>query len=72
LLEVKPFQSAVVFLGDAKSLEYRVVQFLLGIRRVHDEESHQEHSLVTALQVLQEFFGFPSVGGQIGRQNIVE
>jgi len=49
LLEIQTDQLAVVFLRDAGSLEYVVVQLALAVRRVHHQERHQKHPLIPAL-----------------------
>ena len=70
LLEVKPCQLAVVLLRDAGCLEDVVVQLPGIVRRVQHQEGHKEHSLVPALQVLQELLGLGTVGGEVGRDNV--
>ena len=70
LLEIQPFQRAVVFLGDSLRLEHAVLQLLPGTGGVHHQKGDQEHALVMTLQVFQQLFGFPAVGGQIGGQDV--
>src|SRR5699024_9559085 len=50
LLEIQPYQLAVVLLGDTRRLEDVVVQLPGGVRRVQHQKRHQEHPLITALQ----------------------
>ncbi len=66
LLEVQPGQLAVVLLGDELRLEDVVVQLPGIVRRVQHQERHQEHPLITALQVLQQLLGLVAVGGKVG------
>ena len=70
LLKVQPDELAVVFLGDAGRLEHVIVQLPLAVRRVQHQERHQKHSLIPALEVLQELFGFRAVGGEVGRDDV--
>ena len=70
LLEVQTGQLAVVLLCDGAGLEDVVVQLPGIVRRVQHQEGHKEHSLVPALQVLQELLGLGTVGGKVGRDNV--
>ena len=70
LLEVEPCQLAVVLLRDGTGLEYIVVQLTRGVSRVQHQEGHEEHSLVPALQILQELFGLGTVGGKVGGNDV--
>ena len=68
LLIVQPAEIAVVLLGNAGCLENVGFQFLLGAARVQDQERDQEHTLVLALQLLQQGFCIPAISGQIRRK----
>ena len=70
LLEVQPCQGAVIFLRHASGAEHIVFQLALGIAVIQDEERQQKIPLVSALQLVQQLFGFAAVGGKVGRQNI--
>ena len=70
LLEVQAAQDAVVLLGDALGLEHVGLQLLLGAPGVHHKERDQEHPLVLALQLFQEGFGVPAVGGEVGGDDV--
>lgn len=70
LLEVQTSQLAVVLLCDGAGLEDVVVQLPGIVRRVQHQEGNKEHSLVPALQVLQELLGLGTVGGKVGRDNV--
>ena len=70
LLEVQPGQNAVVRLGDAGRLRNGDLQLLFRGRQMQHEEGHIEHSLVAALQILQEIFRRAAVGGEVGGENI--
>ena len=68
LLEIQPAQVAVVFLGDAGCLKNIVFQLLFRAPGVQHQKSDEEHSLVLALQFLQQSFCISAVGCQIGRK----
>ena len=51
-------------------LEGVVVQLPLGVRRVQNQERQQEHSLIPALEVLQQLFGLRAVGGEVGGDDV--
>ena len=65
LLVVQPAQVAVVLLGDAGCLKNIVFQFLLCAPGVQNEECHQKHSLVLALQLFEQGFRIPAIRCQI-------
>ncbi len=65
LLIVQSAQVAVVFLGNGACLKDVVFQLLLRAPGVQNEECHQKHSLVLALQFLQKSLGISAVGRQI-------
>ena len=68
LLVVQSAQVAVVLLCNTGCLKNVVFQLLLRAPGVQNEECHQKHSLVLALQFLQQGFRIPSVGRQIRRK----
>ena len=70
LLEVQPGEKAVVGLGNAGRLRYSDFQLLLGCRHVHDQEGQIEHSLVSALQVLEDGFCRAAVGGKVAGEDV--
>ena len=65
LLEVQPGEEAVVGLRHAGRLGYGDLQLLLCLRHVHDQEGQIEHSLVPALQVLEDGLCRAAVGGKV-------
>ena len=70
LLEIQTAQVAVVLLGNGAGLKNVVFQFLLSAASVKDEECHQKHPFILALQFFQQGFGIPAIGCQIGRNDI--
>ena len=59
-----------MLLRNADRLKHVGFQFLLGFSGVQHEERHQKHSLVLALQLLQQCLGIPAVSRQIRRQHV--
>ena len=70
LLEIQLFQYAVVLLRDGVGLKHIVVELLLGVRGVQQQKGHEEHTLVAALQLLQELLRLLAVGGKVGGDNV--
>ena len=68
LLVVQSAQITVVLLCNTGCLKNIVFQLLLRAPGVQNEECHQKHSLVLALQLLQKCLGIPAVSRQIGRK----
>ena len=69
-LKVQRHQTAVVLLRDGTGLEHVVVQLFSALRRVHQQERHQEHALIPALEVLQQLLGLLAVGGKVRGDDI--
>ena len=65
LPEIKAGELAVVFLGDGGRLKYVVVKLLTAACGVDHNKGQQEHSLVAALQVLQQLLRLRAVGGKV-------
>ena len=70
LLEIQPAQIAVVLLGNGAGLKDVVFQLLLRSPGVQHQKSDEEHPLVLALQLFEQSFRIPSVGCQIGRNDV--
>ena len=51
-------------------MEDVVVELPGRVRRIENEESQQEHSLIAGLQILQQLLGLCAVGGKVGRDNV--
>ena len=56
LLEVQPGQLTVILLGNRACLKDVVAKLTGIVRCVQHQKGQKEHSLVAALQILQEFF----------------
>ena len=65
LLEVQLRQLAVILLGNTLRCHAVDVQLPLVVSSVHQQESHEKHLLVAALQVLQDTLGFRTIGRQV-------
>ena len=70
LLEIQPAQVAAVFLGDTGCLEIVGLQLLRRLPGIHHKEGDAEHTLILALQFLQEVLRVRSVSHQVARQDI--
>ena len=70
LLVVQSAQVAVVLLCNTGCLKHIGFQLLLCAPGVQNEECHQKHSLVLALQFLQKSLGISAVGRQIRRNDV--
>ena len=65
LLVVQGCDIAIVFLGDGFHLEHVVLQLPLGVGGAENQERHQKHALVPALQIRQELLRLLAVGGEV-------
>ena len=65
LLKVKPGKLAVIFLCNAGCLEHIIAELLFTVCGIEHEESHKEHTLIPALQVLQDFLRLIAVGCEV-------
>ena len=65
LLVVQSAQIAVVLLCNRAGLKDVIFQLLFGAPGVQNQKSDEEHTLVLALQFLQQGFGIPTVSFQI-------
>ena len=70
LLEVQPHQGAVIFLCHACRTKKVILQLLLAVRKVHHQEGHQEHSLISALQITEDVLCLACVGGKVSGDDI--
>ena len=70
LLEVQPGQLTVILLGNGACLENVVAKLTGIVRCVQHQKGQKEHSLVAALQILQEFFRFTAVGSKVGWNDV--
>ena len=70
LLEVKTLERTVILLGNGGGLEHRIFELLAIGCRIHDEDGHEEQSLVAGLEILQQTLCLTAEGGKIGRDNV--
>ena len=66
-MKVEPCELTVILLCDTGCLEHIVAELLFVVCGVEYKECHKEHSLVAALQILQNLLCFARIGGEIGR-----
>jgi hypothetical protein len=55
-------------LGNGGGLKYRVFELLAIGCRIHDEDGHEEQSLIAGLEILQQTLCLTAEGGKIGRE----
>ena len=65
LLKVQPGQLTVILLGNGACPENVVAKLTGIVRCVQHQKGQKEHSLVAALQILQEFFRFTAVSSKV-------
>ena len=70
LLEVETLERTVILLGNGGGLEHRVFELLAVGCRVHDEDGHEEQSLIAGLEILQQTLCLTAEGGEIGRDDV--
>ena len=70
LLEVQRYQLAVMLYRNALRLFYIQVQLLFTWRGIQHQKRNQEHSLIPALKIFQQFLGLTAIGGKVRRNNI--
>ena len=70
LLEVKTLERTVILLGNGGGLEHRVFELLAIGCRVHNENGHEEQSLIAGLEILQQTLCLTAEGGKIGRDDV--
>ena len=59
-----------MLLRNTLGLQHRVFELLQAVSRVEHGEREQEHTLVSALQLLQELLSLAAVGGEVARQDV--
>ena len=57
-------------MGNGGGLEHRVFELLAVGCRIHDEDGHEEQSLVAGLEILQQTLCLTAEGGEIGRDDV--
>ena len=70
LLKVQPHQGAVIFLRHACRTEQVILQLLLAVCKVHHQKGHQEHPLISALQITEDILCLACVGGKVSGDDI--
>ena len=70
LLEVQSLQKAVVLLHDTRYGEQVVVQLSAGGGGIYHKEGQKKHSLVAALQIIQQVLGVLTESNEVRRKNI--
>ena len=66
---VQPIQGAVELLSDTSRLKYCTVQILFGFRSIEEQHRNKEHTLIAALQIIQNLLGFTTISCKVTRNN---
>ena len=70
LLIVQSHQGTIMLLGNGFDLEDVVIELPGILRGIHNQKCQKEHSLVSALKILQQLLRFRTVGSQVRRNDI--
>jgi len=70
LLKVQTLERTVVFLSDGGSLENGILKLLAGVRSVHQDDCHEEHPLISRLEILQKPLCFTAKGCKVRRDDV--
>ena len=70
LLIVQSGDTAVVLLSNGICLEDVVIQLTLTVCSIQNQECHKEHSLISALQILQKLLCFLTIESQVRRNDV--
>ena len=66
---VQPIQGAVELLSDTSRLKHCTVQILFCFRSIEEQHRNKEHTLITALQIIQNLFGLTTISCKVTRNN---
>ena len=66
---IQTVQSAVKLLSDTSSLKHSTIQLLLGLGRIEEKHRNKEHTLITALQIIQNLLGLATISCKVTRNN---
>ena len=66
---IQTVQCAVELLRDTSSLKHSTIQILLGLGRIEEKHRNKEHTLITALQIIQNLLGLAAISCKVTRNN---
>ena len=66
---IQTVQCAVELLSDTSSLKNSTIQFLLGLGRIKEQHRNKEHTLIAALQIIQNLLGLAAISCKVARKN---
>ena len=66
---VQTVQCAVELLSDTSSLKHSTIQLLLGLGCIEEQHRNKEHTLIAALQIIQNLFGLAAISCKVARNN---
>ena len=66
---IQTVQSAVELLSDTSSLKHSTIQLLLGLSCIKKQHRNKEHTLIAALQIIQNLLGLAAISCKVARNN---
>ena len=66
---IQTVQCAVELLRDTSSLKHRTIQLLLCLGRIEEKHRNKEHTLIAALQIVQNLLGLAAISCKVARNN---
>ena len=66
---IQTVQRTVELLSDTSSLKHSTIQLLFGLGRIEEQHRNKEHTLITALQIVQNLLGLAAISRKVARNN---
>ena len=66
---IQTVQSAVELLSDTSSLKHSTIQLLFGLGCIEEKHRNKEHTLIAALQIIQNLLGLAAISCKVTRNN---
>ena len=66
---IQTVQRTVELLSDTSSLKHSTIQLLFGLGRIEEQHRNKEHTLIAALQIIQNLFGLAAISCKVTRNN---
>ena len=66
---IQTVQRTVELLRDTSSLKHSTIQLWLALGRIEEQHRNKEHTLIAALQIVQNLFGLATISCKVTRNN---
>ena len=66
---IQTVQRTVELLSDTSSLKHSTIQLLFGLGRIEEQHRNKEHTLIAALQIIQNLLGLATISCKVARNN---